>query len=98
MRRGRRSWSLQRGKARPFSGGKTRNRENVEWKEKEGSHLADSAKERERGGGGKDQIIDGEDRKTSCSGRKGGMYTGLRDGGSGEAGWSREIRVRETPT
>lgn len=40
-------WSLQGGKARPFSGGKTRNRENVEWKEKEGSNLADSTKERE---------------------------------------------------
>lgn len=97
MRRGRRTWSLQGGKARPFSCGKTRNKENVELKEKEGSNLADGAKERERGGGGKDQILDGEDRKTSWRGRKGGMYTGLRDGGSGEAGWSKEIRLRDTP-
>lgn len=37
--------------------------ENVELKEKEGSKIA--AQKRERDGGGKDQIIDGEDRKTS---------------------------------
>lgn len=97
MRRGRRTWSLQGGKARPFSRGKTRNRENVELKEKEGSNLTEQKRERERGGGGKDQIIDEKDRKTSWRGRKGGMYTGLRDGGCGEAGWSAEIRVRETP-
>lgn len=42
-------------------------------KEKEGSNVADREK-RERGGGRKDQIIDGEDRKTSWRGRKGGMY------------------------
>lgn len=48
MRRGRRTWSLQGGKARPFSRGKTRNRENVELKEKEGSNLTEQKRERER--------------------------------------------------
>lgn len=46
MRRGRRTWSLQGSKARLFLCGKTRNRENVKLKVKEGSNLADRAKER----------------------------------------------------
>lgn len=56
----------------PFTRGKTRNGENVGLREKDGSNLADRAEEREMEGG-KDQIRDGEDRKTSCTGRKGGI-------------------------